>query len=180
MKRDRAMITAFSFGKIEVKGQTYHDDIKILNGQVIADWWRKSGHRVDILDVADILESEPDILVLGKGSPGLMRSTAALRDYLSARKVELIEKKKIVSRGSQGCRRLSYNLLKFSINVVDWKQAAVYLHRPPSACCSANFRPHPHYGGKICAFPYKLKGAIDENIAFYVIYNRGDSFTLRN
>jgi hypothetical protein len=93
MKRDRAMITAFSFGKIEVKGQTYHDDIKILNGQVIADWWRKSGHRVDILDVADILESEPDILVLGKGSPGLMRSTAALRDYLSARKVELIEKK---------------------------------------------------------------------------------------
>lgn len=35
-------------------------------------------------------------------------------------------------------------------------------------------------GGKISAFPYKLKGAIDENIAFYVIYNRGDSFTLRS
>ena len=88
-----AMITEFSFGKIVVKGETYCDDIKIVNGQVISGWWRKSGHRVDIHDVADILESRPDILVIGKGSPGLMKSTASLRDYLSAHNVELIEKR---------------------------------------------------------------------------------------
>ncbi len=87
------MITEFSFGKIVVKGQTYHDDIKIVNGQVISGWWRKSGHRVDIHDVVDILESRPDILVIGKGSPGLMKSTASLRDYLSIHNVQLIEKK---------------------------------------------------------------------------------------
>ena len=88
-----AMITEFSFGKIVVKGQTYHDDIKIVNGQVISGWWRKSGHRVDIHDVADILGSRPDILIIGKGSPGLMKSTASLRDYLGIHNVELIEKK---------------------------------------------------------------------------------------
>ena len=80
------MITDFSFGKIVIKGQTYGDDVKIVNGHVISGWWRKRGHRVDIEDVADIL-------VIGKGSPGLLKSTASLREYLSAQHVELIEKK---------------------------------------------------------------------------------------
>jgi len=88
-----AMITDFSFGKIVIEGQTYGDDVKIVNGQVISGWWRKRGHRVDIEDVADILESRPDILVIGKGSPGLLKSTASLREYLSGQHVELIEKK---------------------------------------------------------------------------------------
>jgi hypothetical protein len=87
------MITEFSFGKIVVKGKPYCDDIKIVNGQVISGWWRKSGHRVDIHDIADILESRPDILVIGKGSPGLLKPSASLRDYLSNHQVELIEKK---------------------------------------------------------------------------------------
>ena len=87
------MITDFSFGKIVVNGKTYSDDIKIVRGQVISDWWRKSGHRVDIKDVTDILEAKPDILVIGKGSPGLMKSTSSLRDYLDVNDVELIERK---------------------------------------------------------------------------------------
>jgi hypothetical protein len=87
------MITDFSFGKIVVNGKTYSDDIKIVRGQVISDWWRKRGHRVDIEDVADILESRPDIVVIGKGSPGLMKSSSSLRDYLNVNNVELIEKK---------------------------------------------------------------------------------------
>lgn len=64
------MITDFSFGKIVVNGKTYRDDIKIVRGQVISDWWRKSGHRVDVEDVADILEAKPEIVVIGKGSRG--------------------------------------------------------------------------------------------------------------
>jgi len=87
------MITDFSFGKIVVNGKTYSDDIKIVGGQVISDWWRKRGHRVDVEDVADILESRPDIVVIGKGSPGLMKSSSSLRDYLNVNNVELIEKK---------------------------------------------------------------------------------------
>ncbi|MCK4987631.1 MAG: hypothetical protein KAS40_18995 [Desulfobacterales bacterium] len=87
------MITDFSFGKIVVNGKTYSDDIKIVRGQVISDWWRKRGHRVDVEDVADILESRPDIVVIGKGSPGLMKSSSSLRDYLNGNNVELIEKK---------------------------------------------------------------------------------------
>ena len=87
------MITEFSFGRIVVNGKTYTDDIKIIDGKVISDWWRKKGHRVDIEDISDILEAKPDILVIGKGTPGLLKSTASLREYLAASHVELIEKK---------------------------------------------------------------------------------------
>ena len=87
------MITDFSFGKIVVNGKTYSDDIKIVHGQVISDWWRKSGHRVDVEDVADILESGPDILIIGKGSPGLMKTSTHLRERLADKNIKLIEKK---------------------------------------------------------------------------------------
>jgi hypothetical protein len=87
------MITDFSFGKIVVNGKTYTDDIKIVRGQVIADWWRKSGHRVDVADIADILEFSPEIVVIGKGSPGLMKTSPHLRETLATHKIALIEKK---------------------------------------------------------------------------------------
>ena len=87
------MIADFSFGRIVVNDQTYTNDIKIIHGQGVADWWRKSGHRVDIEDISDILEAKPEILVIGRGSPGLMKSTVSLRAYLTANNIELIEKK---------------------------------------------------------------------------------------
>jgi len=87
------MITDFSFGKIVVNGKTYSDDIKIVRGRVISDWWRKSGHRVDGEDIADILESMPDTVVIGKGSPGLMKTSTDLRESMVANNIVLIEKK---------------------------------------------------------------------------------------
>jgi hypothetical protein len=87
------MITDFSFGKIVVNGKTYTDDIKIVRGQVLSDWWRKNGHRVDVEDIADILESGPEIVVIGKGSPGLMKTSASLREKLATHDIGLIEKK---------------------------------------------------------------------------------------
>jgi len=87
------MITDFSFGKIVVNDRTYMDDIKIIRGQVISDWWRKSGHRVDVEDIADILESDPEIVIIGKGSPGLMKTSAPLREKLATHNIGLIEKK---------------------------------------------------------------------------------------
>ena len=87
------MITDFSFGKIVVGGVSFTNDIKILQGKVIPDWWRKSGHVVDVGDVADMLDSQPDILLLGKGQPGLMKSTRSLQQLLESKGIELIEEK---------------------------------------------------------------------------------------
>lgn len=87
------MIEAFSFGNIVVKGVTYTNDIKIIQGKVIPTWWRKSGHQVDINDVQDIIDAKPDILVLGRGSPGMMKSTRSLCEFLKKNNIDLIEEK---------------------------------------------------------------------------------------
>ena len=91
--RQDQMITEFSFGKIVVNGKTYKNDIKIVNGQVISGWWRKNGHRVAVEDMTDVLEAEPEVVVIGKGSPGLLKSTTSLREYLAINHIQLIEKR---------------------------------------------------------------------------------------
>lgn len=87
------MIEQYSFGNIVINGGTYINDIKIIQGKVVPEWWRKSGHFVDVDDIQDILKSKPDILVLGKGSPGQMKSTESLREFLKNNGIELIEEK---------------------------------------------------------------------------------------
>jgi hypothetical protein len=85
------MITDYSFGRIVVNGQTCNHDIKIVQGTLMPDWWRKSGHTVEIEDVQDLLDNEPEILVIGKGQPGYMRVADSLRQLLAEKNVKLIE-----------------------------------------------------------------------------------------
>ncbi len=87
------MIEKYSFGKIVVNGVTYTNDIKIVQGRVVSDWWRKRGHSVGIEDIRDILESKPRVLVIGKGQPGMMRTSGSLRRFLKKNDIELIEEK---------------------------------------------------------------------------------------
>ena len=87
------MIEKFSFGKIIVDGVTYTSDIKIVQGLVVAEWWRKKGHSVDLEDIQDILTANPSVLVMGKGQPGLMRTSRSLRSFLEKNHIELIEEK---------------------------------------------------------------------------------------
>jgi len=87
------MIKGFSFGRIVVGDATYTNDIKIIDGRVVADWWRRRGHTVDVEDVSDILAARPEVLVIGKGEPGFMKTSRALRQVLEKNGIRLIEEK---------------------------------------------------------------------------------------
>ena len=87
------MIEKFSFGKIVVDGVTYTNDIKIVQRRVVSNWWRKKGHSVGVEDIRDILESKPSVLVIGKGQPGMMKTSKSLRRFLKKNEIELIEEK---------------------------------------------------------------------------------------
>jgi hypothetical protein len=67
------MIESYNFGSITVDGETYTGDIKIVDGRVVAGWWRLEGHALAPADIEDILDARPDVLVVGTGDPGLMR-----------------------------------------------------------------------------------------------------------
>ena len=84
------MIDKFSFGTITVDSQIYNSDIKIINGTVVPDWWRTSGHTVDVDDIQDILQAKPDIVVIGKGDPGQMRVTETLKEHTANHGITLI------------------------------------------------------------------------------------------
>ncbi len=86
-----ALITHYAFGEIVVSGNAFSSDLKIINGLVVSGWWRKTGHFVDIDDVADVLVARPRYLVIGTGKPGLMKSTGALKKELERLGIELVE-----------------------------------------------------------------------------------------
>lgn len=80
----------YFFGRIIVDGQTCNNDIKIVSGKLVPNWWRNSGHTVEIEDVQDVIDSNSTILVIGKGQPGYMRVTESLREHLEKNNIELI------------------------------------------------------------------------------------------
>jgi hypothetical protein len=78
------MIDAYEAGRlVRIRGRTYHHDVKIIGDRVQANWWRKAGHRLDPADIDDILESRPDILVVGTGYAGMMQVPDATREALA-------------------------------------------------------------------------------------------------
>ncbi|OAG28520.1 Mth938-like domain-containing protein [Thermodesulfatator autotrophicus] len=68
-----AFIESYSFGNIVIKGNSYNSDVKIINGEVKPNWWRKEGHRLYPEDITDILESDCKVLVVGTGAYGVMK-----------------------------------------------------------------------------------------------------------
>ena len=85
-------IQDFSFGKMVISGKTYTKDLKIGGDTIIFPWWRKEGHRVVLEDVEDLLKHDIEILILGQGEPGMMKSDISLKNYLKNKKITLIEK----------------------------------------------------------------------------------------
>ena len=73
-----------------VDGQTYHQDLKIIRGQVRANWWRKQGHRLDPDDIKDVVHARPQILVVGTGYAGNMRVPDITRNALSKHHINII------------------------------------------------------------------------------------------
>ncbi len=85
------MIEDISFGNITIDGKTYHSDLIIYPDGRIEDGWRRaSGHQLIESDIAALLESEPDILIVGSGVYGAMKPAKALKKKMADRGVEFI------------------------------------------------------------------------------------------
>lgn len=83
-------IEEYRFGLIKVDGQSFRNDIKIVGGEVKPEWWRSSGHRVELSDIKDVLAAAPEVFVLGTGSSGNVRVPAGFEEKLEERGIKLI------------------------------------------------------------------------------------------
>lgn len=87
----KTMIESYVSGRsMRVNGKTYTTDLKIIDDTVRDNWWRSEGHRLLSDDIVDILESRPDVLVVGTGYAGNLDIAANLRKDLVERGVRLL------------------------------------------------------------------------------------------
>ena len=86
------MIEETVFGSMTILGKCYEKDLKIIDGNVVANWWRNRGHFVDENDIADILDNKPDMLVVGTGIYGAVQIVDSLKAILPENNIQLIAK----------------------------------------------------------------------------------------
>lgn len=86
-------IDSYGFGKIVIDGEVYTSDVIIYTDHVDASWWRKEGHYLEKADLKDIVEAQPEALVVGTGSLGVMKVPEETVHFLLSKGVEVhIEK----------------------------------------------------------------------------------------
>jgi hypothetical protein len=67
------MVDSYSFGRMEISGKIYTSDLIVFPNRINPSWWRKTGHRLCLDDLREILEEQFDVLVVGTGYSGLMK-----------------------------------------------------------------------------------------------------------
>ncbi len=83
-----------------ISGKAYTSDLIIFPDRVDPSWWRKSGHRLCLEDLKDILQEDLEVLVVGTGYMGVMKVEEEVTQYAKSHGIELIieKTKKAVGR----------------------------------------------------------------------------------
>jgi hypothetical protein len=84
------MIESYSFGSMTVMGENHRNDLKIIEKQIVGNWWRREGHAVYAEDIDDILYSGAEMLVVGTGAYGSMRVTEEAARAIKGRGIQLV------------------------------------------------------------------------------------------
>ena len=93
-KHSNKLIESYVSGRsMRVAGKTYTTDLKIIGDTVKDNWWRRKGHRLLSDDIVDILESRPDVLVVGTGYAGNLDIPANLRRDIAELGVRLLSER---------------------------------------------------------------------------------------
>jgi len=105
------MINSYDFGEVVIDGKRYTSDVIIYPDRVKNDWWRKEGHQLCIDDLEDVLETKPDVIVVGTGNPGMMRVLTETEKLIKSKGIRLI-----VQPTKEACQ--TYNQFSSSQKVV--------------------------------------------------------------
>ena len=93
-KHSNKLIESYVTGRsMRVSGKTYTTDLKIIGDAVKDNWWRREGHRLLSDDIVDILESRPEVLVVGTGYAGNLDIPTRLRRDLAERGIRLFSER---------------------------------------------------------------------------------------
>jgi len=98
-------IDDYCFGSIEIEGEKYSDDVIVFPDHVQKNWWRKLGHRLSREDLKDVLDYEPDVLVIGRGASGMMVVPEDVVDELRTKQIRVI-----AERTAKACEKFNEHI----------------------------------------------------------------------
>lgn len=76
-------IDAYEFGRMTIDRRTCTSDLVILpSGSVRDHWIRKSGHLLIRTDIQALIDTAPDLIIIGTGASGRMQVDSALISHL--------------------------------------------------------------------------------------------------
>lgn len=81
-------IEEYKFGSFVIDGRKYLDDIKIINGKARC-WSARERHILKLVDVKDLIESKPEIILIGTGASGLLQVSAEIKDEIMRKRIAL-------------------------------------------------------------------------------------------
>lgn len=82
-------INNYSFGKIVIDGKLYTSDLIIFPNRVHSNWWREEGHLLSLGDIEEVLEYNPEYLVIGTGAYGMMKVSDKVRVEAEGRNIKV-------------------------------------------------------------------------------------------
>ena len=82
-------IKKYSFGKMEINGKMYENDLIVFPDKIKSNWWRKKGHKLLIEDLDEVIEFNPEILIIGKGASGQMAVPVQTKRLLKQKGIEI-------------------------------------------------------------------------------------------
>jgi hypothetical protein len=87
------MIESYAFGRMVISGKTHTSDLIIYSDRIEPSWWRKTGHRLCLQDLKEVLKEDFEVLVVGTGYTGLMKVEQEVKHYAETHGFQLIIEK---------------------------------------------------------------------------------------
>ncbi|MBI5026879.1 MAG: Mth938-like domain-containing protein [Nitrospirae bacterium] len=82
-------IEHYSFGRIVIEGREYTSDVIIYPNRVDPSWWRKQGHFLQVVDLTDVMDAKPSVLIIGTGYHGVMEVPKETLEFLKSKGIEV-------------------------------------------------------------------------------------------
>ncbi|MFQ5966665.1 MAG: MTH938/NDUFAF3 family protein [Acidimicrobiia bacterium] len=82
-------IDSYRHGRMVIDGRPETRDLILLGDEVKGNWWRAEGHVLSPDDLVTVWEHQPERLIVGTGSTGLMQPSPLLAGELARRGIEL-------------------------------------------------------------------------------------------
>ena len=87
------MINSYTFGSITINNQKFTKDLIIFPDYITSNCRRKNGYFLTEVDITEIIDSKPEVLIIGTGASGLMKVYDKIKDKLKSLGIEIIIKK---------------------------------------------------------------------------------------